>query len=687
MPKDKLNNMPRHKLPKMINLPAHSAGYFQKLVFAAALLCLLVWLAVTGSSKDGRIVALNEALASKRIGRIGERDRQSLQQTVAEMIKANGISTDIAVNQRYDPSRLNIYVTSSAAERITNCGPGNAIYDTDLDTIFIDEQFFSTDGFRNIVDASGYTAVAGFREDLEFPKIYTRFVLLHELGHRQLHRHVSFYDRVLGTTAIDAREREADRFAIRAMETFYAFDRTHEHLVGDPQLDLIGGSITLGPAIPPQAQVFADLAGTLFVMSVFNLHLNTPYSPFFQDKLHPTFLDRAQGAIAAMLERSELNDDLKGNLAALRASLAREASVGKLSFKEVLVPGPISDVGFGSDGLFALGLRSNVLFSVSQSELSDDSARVVAAKRFSEMPASDSTNRSEGFWIRPNGTIVLVDGNGHSWIFNKGTSASYSFQLPTPFTTSTCFRTVLPPQPSEFAVATACDESGGSWMLSFQNDSLIAKRSFASLLSEIVTKGGGSPKELEISAVDENNLYLAVLNGDSKPRLLMRATVSIASLAITEIGTFPSSSAILDKDNQSDRRWPLLISTANGHPKDVLLAQSTGHDPVFAAWALSNQREPQLIKSQNFFVDEIRAQASGDLIANFDPAVGGVWWLSPTKSLAYYDSDSVYLFDFASEGFRVVFHPTFEGIEIRIGSGGRWALFMRGGSRIFVFSE
>jgi len=82
-------------------------------------------------------------------------------------------------------------------------------------------------------------------------------------------------------------KREADRFAIQAMQAFYEFDRTHEHIVGDPQLDLIGGSITLGPAIPPQAQVFADLAGTLFVMSVFNLHLNTPYSPFFQDKTSP----------------------------------------------------------------------------------------------------------------------------------------------------------------------------------------------------------------------------------------------------------------------------------------------------------------------------------------------------------------------------------------------------------------
>jgi hypothetical protein len=564
-------------------------SYLRKLVYAAPFLCLLAWLALTGSSKDSRIVALNEALASRQVGRIGEKDSQLLQQTAAEMVKANGIGADIAVNQRYDPSRLNIYVTSSAAERITNCGPGNAIYDSDLDTIFIDEQLFSTDGFRNIVDASGYTAVAGFREDLEFPKIYTRFVLLHELGHRQLHRHVSFFDRVLETAAIDAREREADRFAIQAMETFYAFDRTHDHLVGDPQLDLIGGSITLGPAIPPQAQIFADLAGTLFVMSVFNLHLNTPYSPFFQDKLHPTFLDRAQGAIAAMLERPELNDDLKGNLASLRASLTREASAGKLSFKEVLVPDPISDVGFGTDGLFALGLRTNALFSVSRGDLIDGSARVVAAKRISEIPASDTTNRTEGFWIRPNGTIVLIEGNGHSWIFNKGVSSNYSFQLPTPFTTSTCFRTVLPPQPSEFAVATACDGSGESWLFSFQNDSLVAKRSFAGLLSEIAAKVGGSPKDLEIAAVDENNLYLAVLTGDAKPRLLMRTTVSIASLEITDVQTFPSSSEILTKGSQSDRHWPLLISTANGHPTDVLLAQSTGHDPIFAAWALSGR--------------------------------------------------------------------------------------------------
>jgi hypothetical protein len=57
-------------------------GYLQKLVFAAPFLCLLVWLALTGSSKDSRIVALNEALASKQIGRIGEEDRQLLQRTV-----------------------------------------------------------------------------------------------------------------------------------------------------------------------------------------------------------------------------------------------------------------------------------------------------------------------------------------------------------------------------------------------------------------------------------------------------------------------------------------------------------------------------------------------------------------------------------------------------------------------------
>jgi hypothetical protein len=500
-------------------------------IFAGlCILGLVTWLALSSSGKERRIAALNEALASNRIGKIDENERRSVEQVIDEMLRANNIQASVAVNKQFDPRRLNIYVTSSSAEAVTRCGAGNALYDAELDAIFIDEQFFSRDGFRSIVEASSYSAVLGFRDDLEFPKVYARFVLLHELGHRQLHRYRPRGRRDLnaGSAEVDNIERQADRFAVQAMEKFYAYDREHLRLVSQPLIDLIGGSSFFGPNVSPETQVYVDLAGTLFVMSVFNFYLNTPYSPFFTDRLHPSFLDRAQGAIDAILERPALNQQLRGNLRSLRASLTRTMRIGQLPFKEILVPAPISDVAFGSDRLLILGLQNDRLFEVPNTGLTrhdtDGSTRVITAKVLWTETQTGTTDRNGAFWARPDGTLLQVDGEGEVWEFKASARAPRSLRLPAPFTTRSCFRIALPPQPTEYAIASVCDEAGVSWLLVLRNDELLAMRSHSDILAEIGQKFGRPLKDFEIVAIDNENLHLAASTEGSPVRLAMRAT-------------------------------------------------------------------------------------------------------------------------------------------------------------------
>jgi hypothetical protein len=130
-----------------------------------------------------------------------------------------------------------------------------------------------------------------------------------------------------------------------------------------------------------------------------------------------------------------------------------------------------------------------------------------------------------------------------------------------------------------------------------------------------------------------------------------------------------------------------LVSTVSEGTKDFLLAQAPGHDPVFAVWSISDNAEPRMVTKHDFLVNEIGGQATPDLVADFDPYVVGSWWLSTKESLAYFANDSMYVFDATKGTIRIAFHPTFEGVEVRIGTGGRWALFLRGGARVFVFQE
>lgn len=648
-----------------------------KVAYLTLCLALLVWLISTDSPRQRKISTIDHALTTHGIGRISRARRARLKKTVVEMLAAAGVIMPVAVDEPYVAGRLHVYTTSSSVQSITSCGAGNALYDSTVDAIFIDEWFFSTDGYRRIYERSPYASLMSFRDDLTFPEVFLRFVFLHELGHRQLRHHT-------GARAATARQQElaADRYALQALEKFYTYDRQHgDRLVGEPLREAVGLSDFFDGDIEPRTQVYVDLVGTLFMMANFNLYLDTPYSPFSENTTHPAFLERARGAVTAALTVAALPPKLRANFSFLRESLAREASVRREPFVEVLVPGAVDDVSFASDGLRVL--HGGHMSTIKRLTTADAIAhRLIVADAGTEYgPPPQTLERNRAFWSRPDGTSIIVEADGDVWRYRAGRREPYVVALPWPLATTKCFVLFTPPQPADVAVAKGCDDGGTDWLSSLMRDERTASRSIPAIMLELTQRLGHTVDDYEVIGVSRDAVFLALENRSEKRRLIGRATLNIRSLQITDAQLFCGDTSLLERSNGSNKTWPLLATAAG----DYVLSGRPDDELILVAWQVGSSRSPTKVASHELLVRRISGTATPDLIADFDPYLIATWSLTSTQSLAYWANDSLLRFDTAQRRLDVVFHPTFEGVEVRVGLNGRFAVFMPGGSRVFVF--
>jgi hypothetical protein len=692
-------------------------------IVGSAVLALVVWLFLEPSSTKRRVRGLNLALAAGQIGGVSAGERARLAATVDVMLEALGIDARPAVNSPHSFARLNIYTTSPAAAVYTHCGYGNALYDPDLDTIFVDQSFFDHRGYLDIYRASPYSAVMGMKDDLVFPEIFSRFVLLHELGHRQLHGPLAGFHAPVSSLPRglrQQREREADAFAIRGMRLFYELaKRRGTGLVGEPLREAAGLSTFFNPSIAPAAQVYVDLVGALFMMNNMYLYLGTPYSPFHRSGTHPSLLDRSAGAIdTALADRKLVDPAIRANFVFLRESLAREESIGRQSFVEVVTPGPINDASFDANGLLITTLYNKSTLGISRRDLalaaakreipflqrirapfssSTDATRpggpvdqpVLAAKVIAEQHLASGPERDAAMWSRPDGTTVLVDGNGRGWRWQGGAWHPYSLALPRPFTTSSCFKLMTPPQPSSIAVTQTCDEQFGTFLQVFKNDGLTANRSYDQIRSELTERVAARISDISILAIEDDGIYLAIESGSGKDlRLLGLAVLGLDDLGVREVREFLGSPAFFRRDSASDKGWPLLVMPGRSPDPVVYFKGVQVDDKVqFQAWYVSNRHLPTPILSQEFLINRVAGRVTPDLIADFDPYFIKTVRLGHAGGLVYFANDSVYFFDAVKSSMRVIFHPSSEDLEIRAGGNGMLALFLRGGSRIFLFNR
>src|SRR5690242_6284826 len=114
-----------------------------RIALAAVILGALVWLAVSSSPQDERLATLRQLIRSGEIGHVADADAALFQRLVQEAVAIAGISDDPIVNGDPVKGKLHFYLTDPKAAGSTHCVEGNAVYDADLDTIFVDRSLFN----------------------------------------------------------------------------------------------------------------------------------------------------------------------------------------------------------------------------------------------------------------------------------------------------------------------------------------------------------------------------------------------------------------------------------------------------------------------------------------------------------------------------------------------------------------
>src|SRR5437763_19963 len=196
---------------------------------------LTIWLVISSSPSDARFAELRGLVRSGDIGKASKAEAETFDDAVRQALVSARISEQVVVNGEPMPGRLHFYLTDPRAATFTRCAQGNAVYDADLDAVFVDRSLFSPSELGVVGKALHWEHWAPKR--FAFTQTFIALMLLHELGHRKLHRHRRGIFDARGGAAGQARELEADQFAANTLREAY-----------------------IGGRVPADSRVLAELA-------------------------------------------------------------------------------------------------------------------------------------------------------------------------------------------------------------------------------------------------------------------------------------------------------------------------------------------------------------------------------------------------------------------------------------------
>ena len=217
---------------------------------------------------------LQQLVNENKLTELNKYEHEELTKYINAVLEASDIKAQFDINELPSRDKLNIYITDSNFSHISNCKKGNAVYDSKNDAILIDSSFLSFETYFGPTEPS-----------IEYPLLLT-FILVHELGHRQLHkdRKQELFDLNVNEEEFHKLEVEADKFGLDKLEDFYHFDfQNGEYYFSDISFSdnsTVGFNANL-------LQFIYEYTTTLNLVDV-------SYSSFYQDDTHPSIISRFQ---------------------------------------------------------------------------------------------------------------------------------------------------------------------------------------------------------------------------------------------------------------------------------------------------------------------------------------------------------------------------------------------------------
>jgi hypothetical protein len=650
----------------------------KRLIGAAACAGLFIWLLRDSSSGNRRSLAIDSALKKGTIGSLSP-ERLGWFTSVANSIAtASGITAPIAINQPWRRGSLNIYTTTPPASSISHCDRGNAVYDRELDAIFVDTALFDTSDFQTFLSSTAYANVVSL-SDLPFLRTYLQFLILHEVGHRQLHMSIGIiFDS--GRPAAAAREREADDFAFEKLTAAYETGPGGAS-AGKAGADLF--DLNLADLIP-RDKVSADLAAMAVGMNLSFLFITNPFAPFYQDEAHPTFLARSRSLLHSALAHSPAGDPLVNLLQTVDQLLAREESALRNDITEVLFDNPIADVTFDGHGIRATSVQFTKTYMV---PLRDPAPRRTGANNLNfrsvwaghgkdGSPAMDDWWKTS-LWTTPDGRTFAWrrDGSVYVWRDGKWEQQDTSrWKEPIGAGENEVF---LPRQPSAAILMESKTSDGGYRDSVVAESGIIATRKQADIMREISLKSGFHPAAIKTIMVTDDSAFVAIKNAGQSLKGV--AQLNMQTLEVSSVKTLllPTRAAQLDSNT--------ALAVIPGATPQFLMISSGGTDGKangWAVWKVTGDQAPELILEVPYFAgksNEGRHEFGGK-------SVEGATWLHNDRLLIAIGNDSLYELDVTARQATPIFHPGDEIVKKRVGRNGMIAVFVQGGFKCYVIT-
>ena len=652
--------------------------YFIALIIAV----LLAWLLFEPDNDKARIAKLSEAFKKGEIGRLDPKEEERFEDEINTLCRIAGVNQQVEINhvsgEKDFKSKLHIFITDGALD-ITHCTKGNAVFDAQVNCVFIDLSLFRLNDW--MIYQEGMQLNNG---DLPFLATYRRFIVLHELGHYKLHKTSGgFFDLRGGSVDKQSRkkEMEADNFAIA---------NWGRYLKGQPADDNIGGSMDFGNFPKSDANNTAvsllEMGNNIVLGMTYGL---SPYSPFYSDAAHPTYFDRVKSLIHTIADQQDVDKKIKARAWLTYAMLNRTQQVAQQEdIVEISTNSPLLDIGFSDKGLVILPYTKGVFYTVPFSDLEKlknrgqiKSYQVPGSYRHQTPPLVDSTSIETLFSLSGSGTYCSSD-NKLLRLGEHGLSDISDTPFGKLFKNAT--NLYLPVQPGNKAVVV-----GDSVFSVVFGPGQIIRKKIAAFEKEIKEKLG---------QVGRLNFFGTLINGDIAAvpvendsvynKLTGIALIDLKTLKTTVIPDFKLpehffNNGSLGRTGYDDSENQYLYST---DPSKAIVIRLVKEKNVSVSWqmfAASGNEAGQMIQNVPFISNDVNDRKS---LSDFSPQMyhQRITPVGKNLFLLNWNGDSIFLVNTQDHSVKPVFNPGDETLKIRVSDRGYIAIFTQGVKKFYL---
>jgi hypothetical protein len=629
-----------------------------KIGLGVIVLAFIVWLALTPLGRDQRFALLQDLFRSQQLGRLSPEETQTFQTLVTEAISSAGIVSPVVLNSDPKQGALHFFVSDPTVLWFTHCKEGNAIYDAELDVVFVDRSLFQQTELTKLGHAIQLEKF--FPQEFAFSRTFLSLILLHELGHRQLHRTgLKVFDNEWNSSGRD-KEIEADDFAVQSLERAYAERRLtiDSAVLAEIQEAGIGNTLTL------EQQFVAALLYATSQMSVGLLFSRGSFSSFSEDPNHPSYGERVRRIGSSLSNLAEGDPTLVKYLDYFRRVSARIESLRQQRFIEVQSEHPIAAVAFDDKGLLVFDRLWNVAV-VSNVDIHSSGRHVAIKPRvIGHVERRQMSDQLLGLWsLKGHGTFGASSGEVFQVVDSQILARPDLSKLLQSWTTPLTAAAI---EPASFVV-----HDDGSTLTFFQADQVIGTTSWSVALATTKDSQKAIEPTVKNVYINDNEIIAVVLEKHGP---------LVGVLRINCTPPFKSHFVPLQVSDDIDLYGQLAAIRTDNSYRYFLFGKLDLFAKV-SVWELFEDRSPILRSTYSpLLFDLTDLPFSGQ---NVPVVVTKVRVAGDNSILISLAGDSIVRFDEKSNEFTPVFHPA-TAVNITLAQDGTVAVSVFNGYKAFL---